>query len=317
MSISSRKGIFLYHSPNVRTSETNRQKEHADVPFAFEKHHCLFPKCKRRALAGVCGQGARADAAIPVLSGASNTAWMEIGDELLPPASGAIPLTNDPRYPYVDTGKARRRRPFNRPTGSPTCNNPILRPWAKEEMRKANDEVRAGKVPFRPRKRCYRAGVPGYVVFTLVMPFGFIQTPKKVTGINQGDAQIRNLYGNVPYVKGDTLVVDTVGISRKSFVDNYRAAHQKTACGGALQTDRRRQYPARHDHSRGPRHVYHAVVGVAVLAKDRPCAGRRGMRREQFQLFQLRGSAYPAGRQTGFLKTAALGEDGEKPCPNS
>jgi hypothetical protein len=180
------------------------------------------------------------DAAVPVLSGASNMAWMEVGDELLAPPSGAGPITNDPRYPYVDNGEARRRniQPTYRIAD---LNNPILQPWAKDAMRKANEDVLAGKVPFRPRERCYPAGVPGYVVFTLVMPFYFIQTPKKVTIINEGDAQIRNVYMNVPHSKnpkpswygesvghyenGDTLVVDTVAISTKSFVDNYRTPH--------------------------------------------------------------------------------------------
>ena len=77
-----------------------------------------------------------ADGAIPILSGASNMAWMEIGDELLPPVSGAGPVTNDPRYPYVDNGEARRRgiQPTYRIAD---LNNPILQPWAKEQMRKA------------------------------------------------------------------------------------------------------------------------------------------------------------------------------------
>jgi hypothetical protein len=34
---------------------------------------------------------------------------MEIGDELLPPASGVKPVTNNPHYPHVDNGEARRR----------------------------------------------------------------------------------------------------------------------------------------------------------------------------------------------------------------
>ena len=59
-------------------------------------------------------------------------------------------------------------------------------------MRKANHEVLAGKVPVPARERCIPP-VPGYVACTLVMPFCFIQTPKKVTIINEGDAQIRHV----------------------------------------------------------------------------------------------------------------------------
>jgi len=165
----------------------------------------------------------------------SGMAWMEMGDELLPPASGAGPITNDPRYPYVDNGAARRRgiQPTYRVAD---LSNPILQPWAKEEMKEANDDVIAGKVPFRPRERCYPAGV----VYTLVMPFYFLQTEKEVTIVNEGGPEIRHVFMNVPHsanvrpswygesvgrYEGDSLVVDTIGISTKAFVDNYRTPH--------------------------------------------------------------------------------------------
>jgi hypothetical protein len=35
-----------------------------------------------------------------------------------------------------------------------------LKPWAIEQMRKTNEEVLAGKVPFIARERCWPAGVP-------------------------------------------------------------------------------------------------------------------------------------------------------------
>ena len=183
---------------------------------------------------------AQENAKIPNLVLNSDTGWMEIGDELLPPPSGPGPVTNDPRYPYVDNGQARRRgiQPTYRVAD---LNNPILQPWAKEQMKKANDEVLAGKVPFRPRERCLPAGVPGFLIYTLVEPFYFLQTPKQVTIINNGNVESRRVYLNVPHSKnvkpswygesvghyenGDTLVVDTIGLSTKTFVDNYRTPH--------------------------------------------------------------------------------------------
>jgi hypothetical protein len=33
--------------------------------------------------------------------------------------------------------------------------NPILQPWTIPSMKKANEEVLAGKVPFRARERCW------------------------------------------------------------------------------------------------------------------------------------------------------------------
>src|SRR5438046_6423566 len=58
--------------------------------------------------------------------------------------------------------------------------------------------------------------------------------------IYSGDAQVRRIYLNVPHsenskptwygesvghYEGDTLVVDTIGMNDKTFVDNYRTPH--------------------------------------------------------------------------------------------
>ncbi len=176
----------------------------------------------------------------PVFHAQFGAAWMEVGDEFLPPPSGAGPVTNDPNYPYVDNGRARRegRQPTYRVAD---LSNPILQPWAREQMKKANDDVLAGKVPFRPRERCYPGSVPGFVVYTLVTPFFFIQSEKEVTIVNEGGPEIRRVHMNVPhsanpkpswygesvghYENGDTLVIDTIGITTKAFVDNYRTPH--------------------------------------------------------------------------------------------
>jgi hypothetical protein len=108
-------------------------------------------------------------------------------------------------------------------------------------MRKANEEVLAGKVPFRARERCWPIGVPGFVIYSLVEPFHFLQTPEKVTIINPAGPEVRQIFMNVPhsaqprpswygesvghYEGGDTLVIDTIGITDKTFVDNYRTPH--------------------------------------------------------------------------------------------
>jgi hypothetical protein len=183
---------------------------------------------------------AQQDATTPDFTMDNASAWLMVGDELLPPPSGPGPVTFDKRYPYVDNGRARR-------TGTqPTyrvadLSNPILKPWAAEEMKKANEWVLAGKVPFRPRERCYPAGVPGWVVYTLAEPIFILQTNTQVTMINQGGPEVRRIYLDVPhtatptpswygesvghYEGGDTLVVDTIAISTKTFVDNYRTPH--------------------------------------------------------------------------------------------
>src|SRR6266853_2865519 len=102
-------------------------------------------------------QGAAGDEAIPDLSSA-DLAWVKVGDDFIPPASGPRPVTFDKAHPY---------QPNNDLGLQPTyrvadLTNPILKPWAIEQMKKANDDVRAGKVPYIVRERCWPAGVPGF-----------------------------------------------------------------------------------------------------------------------------------------------------------
>jgi hypothetical protein len=180
------------------------------------------------------------DATVPDFFVNGGTGWLPVGDELLPPPSGPGPVTFDKRHPYVDNGAARRTH--TQPTYRVAdLGNPILQPWAVEQMRKANEEVLAGKVPFRPRESCYPAGVPGFLVYNLAFYNRFLQTAKQVTIINEGGPELRRVYLNVPhsarvtpswygesvghYEGNDTMVVDTIGVTTKAFVDNYRTPH--------------------------------------------------------------------------------------------
>lgn len=166
------------------------------------------------------------------------TSWVSdrpTGDDYLPPLDGSQgPVTSEPGHPYVPNGG-----------GQPTyriadLTNPILKPWVIESMKKANDEVRAGKVPFITRERCYPAGVPGFTVYTRVQAIRFYPSKGKITIINELNTQVRHIYLDVPHsanppkswygesvghYEGDELVVDTIGLNDKSFVDNYRTPH--------------------------------------------------------------------------------------------
>jgi hypothetical protein len=157
-------------------------------------------------------------------------------DDLLPPPGGPGPITFDPAHPYIPN--FRGVQPTYRVAD---ISNPILLPWAREQMRKSNDEVLAGKVPFRARERCWPIGVPGFVIYSLIEGFYFLQTPRKVTIVNPGGPEIRQVFLNAPhsatpkpswygesvgrYEGGHTLVIDTIGLTDKSFVDNYRTPH--------------------------------------------------------------------------------------------
>jgi hypothetical protein len=178
---------------------------------------------------------------IPDFAPTVTTGWVldrsfGVDDLLPPPTGGPGPVTFDKAHPYVPNGSGKQ--PTYRVAD---LSNPILQPWTIASMKKANDEVLAGKVPFRARERCWPVGVPGFVAYSLVEPFFFYQTPTKVVVINQGGPEIRRIYLNVTHSKnvkpswygesvghyenGDTLVIDTIGISPKSFIDNYRTPH--------------------------------------------------------------------------------------------
>ena len=173
--------------------------------------------------------------AIPPLSSAE-FGWLA-DTEFLPPANGPGPVTFDRAHPYVR----------NNTSGQPTfrvadTTNPILQPWVVERMNRDNREVLAGKFAFTARSSCWPAGVPGFLVFGCgARTVYFLQTPKEVILINDGDQQVRHVYMNVPhsgrvapswygesvghYEGGDTLVIDTIGLSDKTFIDNYRTPH--------------------------------------------------------------------------------------------
>ena len=167
------------------------------------------------------------------------TAWVPdrpTGDDFLPPPDGGPgPVMSPKGRPYVPNGRG------NQPTYRiADTSNPILKPWAKDQMEKANDDVRAGKVPFIVRERCWPAGVPGFTVYTRVQPIHFYQTAKEITIVNELNTQVRHIYLNAPHsnnpghswygesvghYEGDELVVDTIGLNDKTFVDNYRTPH--------------------------------------------------------------------------------------------
>jgi hypothetical protein len=176
---------------------------------------------------------------IPNFEIGSGMAWREVGDEFLPPPSGPGPVTTDPLHPFRSNGAIRLGQTPTYHIGDLT--NPILQPWAAEQMRKDNEAVLAGAVAFRPNERCIPGGVPEFVLIARIAPFYFLQGPAEVIIFNENGPEIRRIFLNVPhsanlkpswygesvghYEGGDTLVIDTIGISAKSYVDNFRTPH--------------------------------------------------------------------------------------------
>ena len=156
------------------------------------------------------------------------------GGEFIPVPGSPRPVTQDPRHRYVPNNVGEQ--PTYR-IGD--ISNPNLKQWAKDAMKKDNDEVLAGKVAYTPRSSCRLAGVPGFMVLGGGQVY-FVQSPKTVLMMFDGDAHVRRVHMNAQHstnpkpswygesvgrYEGDTLVVDTIGLNAKTFVDAYRTPH--------------------------------------------------------------------------------------------
>jgi hypothetical protein len=186
-------------------------------------------------LAGLCASivPALAQQGRPDFSG-RNTGWVSVGGEWTPLPGSPPPVTQDPAYRYVP----------NNVGGQPTfrmadINNPNLTQFAKDALKKANEDTLAGKPMWSRSSRCWATGVPAWLL-TPAQPMFFVQTADQVRMLAQHDNDVRRIYLNVPHsanikqswygesvgrYEGDTLVIDTIGQNDKTFVDNFRTPH--------------------------------------------------------------------------------------------
>jgi hypothetical protein len=181
--------------------------------------------------------------AIPPFASASFGWQSNLEDwEDAPPGAAHGPIRNDPAYPFLTNVEGNRagtgatRRITN-------TKDPVLKPWAAAQIQATNDEILHGvrDIPFTAQARCFPGGVPGQLLWPFE-PVYFIQTPKVVWMIWQRDHLVRRVYltdkhsedvapswfgesiGH--YENGDTLVVDTIGLSTgNSYIDNFRTPH--------------------------------------------------------------------------------------------
>jgi hypothetical protein len=167
----------------------------------------------------------------------SVTGWQLLDDDFIPPPSGPGPIVSDPAHPYVSFYRfPQNPKPAFRVAD---LSNPILQPWAREHLRKVNERALSGEVVSIPKERCWPVGVPAFLLLPAT-PVYFLQTPKQVTMVWMQNHQTRRVYMDVPHSAGaapswygesvghyedDTLVVDTMGISPRSYIDNYQTPH--------------------------------------------------------------------------------------------
>lgn len=118
-------------------------------------------------------------------------------------------------------------------------NSAYLKPWTAEAVMRANFAERSGRLIPNTHTTCYPDSTPD--VFALRELF-IVQTPQKILLIFQDGQQTRHVYMNQPHSAhvtpswygesvghwdGDTLVIDTVGISvnPQARVDRYGTPH--------------------------------------------------------------------------------------------
>jgi len=167
-----------------------------------------------------------------------NVSWTAINSDFTAVPGSPAPVTWDRAYPFFRNDQARDNG-GQATYRVPDPNNPNLKPWAQDILRKQREKVLAGSIGATPRWSCKPGGVPGFSIF-VVEPVYIVQGPKKVLLIYQGNQEVRHVYLNVPHsanpkpswygesigwYEGDSLVVDTIGLSTKAPIDNYHTPH--------------------------------------------------------------------------------------------
>jgi hypothetical protein len=182
----------------------------------------------------------------PDFSPNNRVGWIAYGPEFIPLPSGPRPVASDPAHPFVPnaieilSGQPNAKNVSENTTFAVSdISNPILQPWAREKLRKLNERVLAGMPLFSKHASCWPMGVPAFLLYP-VAPVYFIQTPKEVVITAQNDHMTRHVYLNVPHsarvtpswfgesvgrYEGDTLVVDTIGMNDRTYIDEYRTPH--------------------------------------------------------------------------------------------
>lgn len=177
----------------------------------------------------------------PNFAPSADIGWYAYNRQFIPPASGPGPVQQDPARPYVtnDEFRVTGRQPTQQLAD---LNAPILQPWAREVVRKRNELVLAGKPVNPPHASCWPVGVPGFLLRPMTQAMYFIQTPKVVVMILSSKQEIRHIYltdkhsanvkpswygESIGRYEGNTLVVDTIGIDERTWVDGFGTPHTK------------------------------------------------------------------------------------------
>jgi hypothetical protein len=122
----------------------------------------------------------------------------EGGEDLLP-ASGIGPVTYDHAHPVMVRVPIAGGAVAETALRIAAVNNPNLKPWVVDALKKSNQEVLAGKLRWTSRANCWPAGIPEFLPYASPSWHG----------------------ESVGRYKGDELVVDTVGFIDRTFPDDH------------------------------------------------------------------------------------------------
>ena len=119
--------------------------------------------------------------------------------------------------------------------------NPNLQPWVADALKAQNESVLSGK-PLQPApSSCWPHGLPAFMRYN--GPTFIIQSASEVVIIKNQSSEVRRVllnrrhslqpkpswYGESigHYENGDTLVVDTIGLNDRTYVDLFRTPHSR------------------------------------------------------------------------------------------
>ncbi|HLH98899.1 MAG TPA: hypothetical protein VKW08_27630 [Xanthobacteraceae bacterium] len=178
-------------------------------------------------------------AAWPDFAPSANIGWYAYNRVFIPPASGAGPVQQDPAHPYVTNDEFRVTG--RQPTAQlADLSAPILQPWAREVVRKRNELVLSGKPASPPYASCWPAGVTGFLLRPMTQAMYFIQGPKEVVIILSSKQEVRHVHlidrhspnvkiswfgESIGHYEGDALVVDTIGLDDRTWIDGFGTPH--------------------------------------------------------------------------------------------
>ena len=174
------------------------------------------------------GQIAQDQASVPDLSGL----WAHGPLDEFEPLPGEPAPVGDRRGPL--------RFDFIFVAYQPDYNNPNLKPWASAYLRAINNVANASdlKKTDNPQESCRPSGVPNVIL--LPAPIQILQMENQVTILYQRDHQVRQIYLNeehsenppltpygesVGYYDGDTLVIETIGMTDDTPLDLFSTPH--------------------------------------------------------------------------------------------